>query len=88
MLRKNEETSWYDADDYLCSREVFILRSRNAAFSTFAVVKDGKWYERGEMGWWGVVRDEKDADEWYTQFASLVDSLPGDTVMTVVDCHI
>jgi hypothetical protein len=40
------------------------------------------------MGWWGVVRDEKDADEWYTQFASLVDSLPGDTVMTVVDCHI
>jgi len=88
VLRKNEETTWYDADDYLCSREVFIQRSRNAAFSTFAVVKDGKWYERGEMGWWGVVRDEKDADEWYTQFASLVDSLPGDTVMTVVDCHI
>ena len=50
-----------------------------AAFTTFAVIKDGKWYERGEMGWWGVVSDEKNKDEWRAQFANLIDSLPDKT---------
>lgn len=58
------------------------------AFRTFAVVKDGQWYEKGSMGWWGCVSNEKDTDEWSRQFAELVDGLPGDTMLTIVDCHI
>lgn len=54
----------------------------------FAVLKDGKWYERGEMGWWGIVHDEKDGDEWDRQFAGLIANLPPETVITYVDCHI
>jgi hypothetical protein len=55
---------------------------------TFAVVKDGKWYERGEMGFWAVVTNEKESDVWETEFVKLIEGLPDDTLLTVVDCHI
>lgn len=80
--------------DYICgdirkgdTKETYM--GRNAVpDSTFAVVKDGKWYERGKMGWWAVVIDEKDAEQWAFQFQTLVQSLPPQTLLTVVDCHI
>jgi len=55
-------------------------------FSTFAVLMDGEWYERGTMGWWGCVSDEK--DDWNEQFAKLFNNLDGEKYITVVDCHI
>jgi hypothetical protein len=62
--------------------------ARYESFATFAVVKDGKWYEHGEMGWWACVSNEKDQDVWNAEFDKLVMSLPDDTLLTVVDCHI
>lgn len=59
-----------------------------APLSTFAILHDGKWYERGRMGWWGVVHDGKDESEWQSQVTQLLASLPEDKVITVVDCHI
>lgn len=87
-LRKNQDTIWFEADEFLMSREAYVANARARAIATFAVVKDGKWFERGEMGWWGVVRDEKDRDEWVMHFASLIDDLPDSALLTVVDCHI
>lgn len=58
------------------------------ALSAFAVLKDGKWYERGEMGWFACVSNEKSDDQWDEEFNKLIDGLPGDTLLTVVDCHI
>ena len=87
-LRSNRETMWFDIDDFMCSKETYIQRARDRALATFAVVKDGKWYERGGMGWFGVVHDEKDRDTWLREFAELIDGLPDDTMLTVVDCHI
>ena len=54
----------------------------------FAVVKDGKWYERGKMGWWAVVTDEKDKDAWHEEVKLLLASLSPDTLLTMYDCHI
>jgi hypothetical protein len=68
------------------TKEDFIARRRKRFLCTFAVVKDSKWYQRGEMGWWGVVTDEK--DNWEDQFAQLIADLPGDTLLSLVDCHI
>lgn len=80
---------WYfDVDQLLCTREEYCQRARNSACSTFAVLKDGVWYERGQMGWFGCVADEQDTDTWSAQFAALLDGLPDDTLLTVVDCHI
>ena len=75
-------------EQFRVSREQYLERARQKAVATFAVLMDGKWHERGEMGWWGVVHDEKDEDEWYRQYAALLDSLPEDTLLSVYDCHI
>lgn len=77
-----------DPKRFLVSREEFMQAARNSAVSTFAVIKDGKWYERGEMGWWGIVTDEKDRDAWNDEFSKLLDGLPDDTLLSVYDCHI
>lgn len=68
------------------TRESYVARQGRP--STFAVLKDGEWYERGHMGWWGMVRDEKDSDEWQAQWAALVEALPDDTLLSVYDVHI
>ena len=60
----------------------------NDALTTYAVLKDGKWYERGQMGWFGISSNEKDPEEWSSNFYKLIDSLPEDTRLTIVDCHI
>jgi hypothetical protein len=56
-------------------------------FRTFAVLKDGQWHERGQMGWWGAVSDPKDEGVWEDEFAKLLADNP-DAWLTVVDCHI
>jgi len=67
------------------SREQYL---KKAITTTFAVIKDGKWYEKGSMGWWGAVSDKKDIGEWAKEFEKLIVDLPDETLLTVVDCHI
>lgn len=69
-------------------REAFVKEACMTSFSTFAVIIDGKWYERGEMGWWGVVHDEKDKLEWTKQLHKLLEDTSDDTLFSVYDCHI
>jgi len=78
----------WNFEDYQIPRDEFIQRARNSAFTTFAVLKDGKWYERGSMGWWGCVSNKKDKGEWCNQVATLLQDLPDDTLLSVYDCHI
>lgn len=76
----------FDYDNYLKSEEDFRKSAEGDAVSTFAVLKDGKWYEKGSMGWWGIVSDKK--DNWSEEFRKLLDSIPDDTLLSVYDCHI
>lgn len=85
---EREMLVWLDLEDYQCSKEEYIQTAKAKAFVTFAVVKDGKWYERGKMGWWGCVLNEKDMDEWCNKFYTLIHDLPDDTLLSVYDCHI
>ena len=84
----DEEAFWWDAEDFAIGREKYIQNAYDSALLTFAVVKDGQWYQRGEMGWWACVSNEKDRDAWLQEFNALIDGLPDGTMMTVVDCHI
>ncbi len=61
---------------------------RKTTIATFAVVYNGKWHEQGEMGWWGVVFDEKDTGTWDREFNALLESLPDETLLSNYDCHI
>lgn len=54
----------------------------------FAVLKDGVWNAKGEMGWFGVVSNAKDEDIWEAEVRSLLADLPGDTMLSLYDCHI
>jgi hypothetical protein len=77
-----------DSNDFACSREEYVERARMNAISSYAVVKDGEWYQKGEMGWWGMSSNEMSHDEWNQKFNELIDSVPDDTLFTLVDCHI
>ena len=77
-----------DLEDFQVSREEYCKKAGNAAFSTFAVIKDGVWYERGKMGWWAMVADEKNERSWNEEVKSLMDSVSDETLISVYDCHI
>ena len=82
-------TSFYGKIDYFqITREKYIKNARDAAISSFAIVKDGKWYEKGEMGWWACVSNAKNEADWNKEFSKLIDGVDDDTLFTVYDCHI
>lgn len=78
----------FSLDGFLVDREVYVNAARNSVLSTYAVVKDRQWYQKGEMGWFGISSDEMTQDEWNEKFMELFDELPDETMLTVVDCHI
>lgn len=52
----------------------------------FALLRDGQWYAEGRMGWWACVSDEQ--ADWPATFQKLIDEVPEEHWLTVVDCHI
>lgn len=54
----------------------------------FAILHNGEWFERGSMGWWGMVSDEKDNGEWEKEVRKLLSGLDEDVELTAVDVHI
>ncbi len=78
----------YGVDDLLVSREQFVQQARDRALVAYALIKDGQWHAKGEMGWWGVSTDDMSQDEWNRKVNELIDDLPDDTQITIVDCHI
>lgn len=58
------------------------------SISTFAVLKDGNWYEKGKMGWWCSVADEMKPEEWKAEFHKMLQSVSDDTLLSLYDCHI
>src|SRR5690606_11057687 len=59
-------------------RDVYVQECANSALSTFAVLKDGIWHEKGKMGWWACVSDETSDSEWNEQLNRLFDDLSPD----------
>lgn len=53
----------------------------------------GEWHERGEVGWFGTIYDEKPYDEWETEYKSYLKELQSredakDYIICAIDCHI
>jgi hypothetical protein len=88
LAYKEATRSWEGPDEFLVDRETYIRLSGLKSASTFAILKDGVWHERGSMGWWGMVADEKDDNTWLTELGKLLDGLPDETLLSVYDCHI
>lgn len=55
----------------------------------FAFIEpNGVWHEKGEMGWWAIVSNEKEQDSWKEEFENFVKDLDDEVEVTIVDCHI
>lgn len=57
-------------------------------FLPFAIITpDGEWYEKGEMGWWGIVSDEK--EDWKDIGKGVLDKYRDDQhVICLLNMHI
>ena len=75
-------------EDMGYDREKYIEKCRKESITSYAVVKGGTWYQRGEMGWFGMSSNEMDRDDWDSQFHALLNGLDPETQLTVIDCHI
>ncbi len=80
--------SWLTYEEFMVGREAYVKSYKEKHIAPFAILKDGKWYEKGEMGWWGMIRNEKDKNKWYEEFDKLIKELDPDTLLSVYDCHI
>ena len=79
---------WSDISDYQCTKEEYAQKGYDKAVSTYAVVKDGVWYQKGEMGWFGMSNDTSTQEEWNAELNKLIDSVDDETMFTLIDAHI
>lgn len=86
--KKGNISPFFNMDEFLKSREEYVIQARDSAISTFAVIKDGQWIERGQMGWFGLASNEKDQKKWSDEFKGLLEGVDPTTQITIVDCHI
>jgi hypothetical protein len=57
-------------------------------FHCFAIVTpDGEWHERGDMGWWGIVQDEKAGEDWLLEVQRIL-AANQDCLAVGCDLHI
>jgi hypothetical protein len=73
---------------YGVGRDTYVKRAGYNTFVPYAVLKDGEWVAKGEMGWFGMSNEIVDQDVWYERIAEMLLALPDDTIITAVDCHI
>ncbi|MFC1535761.1 hypothetical protein ACFL4H_00175 [Candidatus Neomarinimicrobiota bacterium] len=86
----DRDLRWTDLEDYQCTKEEYLKGVADRTISTFAVLRNGEWLEKGRMGWWGMHdATDEDAKEWNKSFYdTFIKDLPDDTLLTIVDCHI
>lgn len=69
-------------------REEFVETARLNAFVPYSAIMNGQWYQRGEMGWFGMSSDEMSRRDWANIFREAFSALPDDHIVSVIDCHI
>lgn len=79
---------WQLDDTLAGTREAFVQAARDRACTTYALLHNGEWSSKGRMGWFGMSDDKMDQQTWDHLVSSLIDGLPDDTLLSVVDCHI
>jgi len=70
------------------SRSEYIKKTANSVCTPLAFLKDGNWYEKGQMGWFGFSQDQLSEEEWSLFIKAQLDQLDPKTFLTAIDCHI
>lgn len=78
-------------EDYQAGRDLYIERETlvRPAFIGFGAVGPEGWIERGRMGWFAASDDTTESSIVYGRtLNALIDALPDDAWITMLDCHI
>jgi hypothetical protein len=93
-LKDAEAHDFFDGAETLSKvmatgRDDYIKRESETNATTWAMLHDGVWHERGRMGWFGMSDDTAEStDGFVTKFWETMRALPADAKVAVVDCHI
>jgi hypothetical protein len=87
-LHRDELGFFFNLEDFEPDEEKHVQNAKDSAIATYAVLYNGEWIGKGEMGWWGISSGDMDQNEWNKKVSELVDSLPEDTLLSMYDCHI
>ncbi len=81
-------TEWahHDGDIALSSAVVGAIRAGKVDFPYAMVSPDGSWHHKGDMGWFGTSRNDKDEKAWREEVIALLSH--GPTLVVVCDLHI
>lgn len=60
--------------------------NKNRCFGIISI--DGKWIEKGSMGWWGIVTDEEDPETFKKMYLDTLNEANDDDFIVSIDCHI
>lgn len=69
-------------------QEYYVETARLSSVIPYAILHEGQWYQRGEMGWFGCSNNEMTQGEWVRKAWSILESLPQDSRLALMDCHI
>jgi hypothetical protein len=70
-------------------RKAFVDEASRSYLSTHAVLTDNsQWLEKGSMGWFGMVSNEMDADNWTSIFWDSISEASSEAWFIVFDLHI
>ena len=79
-------TSYDQVDEYLVPRDQYIEEERAFAMVPYAVVMNGEWLDKGLIERLGV-RSCTNLAGLGARATQILEALPDDTLITVVDCH-
>ncbi|EIZ2107365.1 hypothetical protein MOQ95_001900 [Salmonella enterica] len=75
-------------EHYGNDEQEYVVRHASSSISPYAIIYEGNWIAKGEMGWWGISDDEVTQEQWDEKVSELIGELPDDTMLSLYDCHI
>lgn len=64
------------------------MDTRDSVRSFAVITPDGTWLQKGDMGWWGMVSNEQDAEDWTDCLIATFDKYRTGYVAVGLDLHI
>lgn len=87
-LNREELGYFFDIEEFEPDEEKYVQEAKDRAITTYAVLNDGEWIGKGEMGWFGMSSGDMDQSEWNKKVTEMIEALPDDTLLSMYDCHI
>lgn len=79
----------YNISDFQCTEEEYATRAELESFIPYAVLYEGEWISRGDMGWWGITTNEHYTEnDWQKKVWELIDGCSDGTLFSFYDLHI